>query len=460
MFNKKPGDPKLSEGNLREFPDEYAALEAEYILPERPESAKAAATAPVPAEDDAPAQEPPAEPAPIAEAAETQAPAPEAEAEPETEAVTEPEAEAVTEPETEPEQEPAQVEAPEPKKPAEPEKTAQTEKPAEPEKPTEPEISPSEDAEEEKAERSHKHKKKDNELLKKQQRKKLKKENRRKTRFITPLIMLGVVLLIVGLCLFNILYCDSNFEVNFYHVESTHVSSDIRLVVLSDVHLKEYGEGNSKLLDAVSALHPDLIISAGDMVTYGEDDYESMLTLCEGLADIAPFYGVMGNHEDEKVYLEGDDELRDRFADTGMIPLINKCERLRVKNNEIEIVGVSGDKDGFDNYGGARAMESLDRSRTALRICVAHVPTLFDERLDEYKFDIGIAGHTHGGVVRLPVVGGLYSAEEGFLPDYDGGMYTLDNGAELFVSRGLGNSGSIPRFNNTPELGVIDVRWY
>ena len=71
-----------------------------------------------------------------------------------------------------------------------------------------------------------------------------------------------------------------------------------------------------------------------------------------------------------------------------------------------------------------------------------------------------MAGHTHGGIVRLPALGGLYSAEEGLLPVYDGGQHALDNGAELIVSRGLGHSGRVPRIFNLPELVVIDVNRY
>ena len=74
-----------------------------------------------------------------------------------------------------------------------------------------------------------------------------------------------------------------------------------------------------------------------------------------------------------------------------------------------------------------------------------------------YSFDLGLAGHTHGGIVRLPKLGALYSAEEGLFPEYGGGVYTLDNKATLIVSRGLGDSGKWPRINNVPELSVIDI---
>ncbi len=295
---------------------------------------------------------------------------------------------------------------------------------------------------------------------KKARKKELKKRKKPRGRFITPLIILGILLGCVGGCLWNIDYCKKNFDINFYHVESVRVSAEIRVVVISDVHLSEYGKNNDDLVEAIEALHPDLIISAGDLVTYGEKNYDSMLSLCERLAGIAPFFGIMGNHEDEKVYLEHDEELREKFKATGMVTLVNKCVDVRIKNNNIELVGVSGGIDEYDQYGGKDTMDNLDASSIAYRICCAHVPTLFTERLESYRFDLGIAGHTHGGIIRLPVVGGLYSAEEGFFPKFDGGLYELKNGATLFVSKGLGNSGKVPRMFNTPELAVIDIKWY
>ena len=75
---------------------------------------------------------------------------------------------------------------------------------------------------------------------------------------------------------------------------------------------------------------------------------------------------------------------------------------------------------------------------------MAHVPTCFTERLDDYSFDLGLAGHTHGGIINLPKLGPLYSDEEGFFPEYARGEYTLSCGATLIVSGGLGDSSSFP----------------
>ena len=101
--------------------------------------------------------------------------------------------------------------------------------------------------------------------------------------------------------------------------------------------------------------------------------------------------------------------------------------------------------------------EFVKTDKSDYRIFVAHVPTYFSNVLTDYKFDLGLAGHVHGGIVRLPKVGGLYSSEEGFLPEYSGGEYTLKNKAKLIVSRGLGDSSDVPRINNIPEISVIDI---
>ena len=190
----------------------------------------------------------------------------------------------------------------------------------------------------------------------KEKKEKKRKKPRRKGWFITPLILLCILIAGIVGCMMNIAYCQSHFEVNFYQVESVRVASPIRIVVLSDVHLSEFGQDNDDLVHAAKSLHPDLIISAGDMVSYGKSEYGSMLTLSRRLSEIAPFYGVMGNHEDEKTFLEHDETMREKFAAAGMKLLINTCEKLKIKNTDIELVGVSGGKDEYDQYGGKKTM--------------------------------------------------------------------------------------------------------
>ena len=104
-------------------------------------------------------------------------------------------------------------------------------------------------------------------------------------------------------------------------------------------------------------------------------------------------------------------------------------------------------------------MEEMDFDPKAYCIVMAHIPILFDSQLSDYDFDLGVAGHTHGGIVNIPYFGGLISDEEGLFPTYYAGRYTLKRQQTLLISRGLGDSRPIPRVNNMPELMVIDINW-
>ncbi len=147
----------------------------------------------------------------------------------------------------------------------------------------------------------------------------------------------------------------------------------------------------------------------------------------------------------------------EKFTAAGVTVLRNQEARYTIHDNVISILGVEGSPADFSNYGASTFMDSVEpQTDYDLRICLARVPTYFPEHLENYSFELGLAGHTHGGIVRLPKIGPLYTAE-GFLPDYAGGSYTLANNATLIVSRGLGNSSRAPRINNVPEFSVIDI---
>ena len=280
--------------------------------------------------------------------------------------------------------------------------------------------------------------------------------------------VLGLLLLL--LCLAAVLagavflywgYTKTHYEISFYQETSKKVSRNIRLAVISDIHNREYGEGNETLISDTRALKPDLILFAGDMVIKSEDNYEPMLKLVSAMADIAPCYGIMGNHEDERIYLKSDKKLPEKFEKAGMKVLRNRMETVQIGADKIQLLGISSTTAyGFEEYGARKFMDGADIDPNAYSIVMAHVPMLFDSQISAYRFDLGIAGHTHGGLVDIPGLGGLYSDEEGFFPKYYKGKQLLSNGASLIISRGLGDSRQIPRINNMPELLIIDINWY
>ena len=291
------------------------------------------------------------------------------------------------------------------------------------------------------------------------------KEKRRRGFGKALLRVLGFLLLLAFVCsavvfLFA-LYYRTHYTIRFYQETSDKVTRNLRIAVVSDLHNREYGEHNGALLSDLRALKPDLILFPGDMVIREEDDDRPVLALISECASIAPCCGVLGNHESERIYFKDDGGLPERFENAGLKLLRNACAEILVGETVVQLFGVEGTAYGFEEYGGREFMEKTERDPGAYSIVMAHIPILFDTQLSEYDFDLGIAGHVHGGIVRLPFLGGLYSHEEGFFPKYTAGQYALKKGQSLILSAGMGDSKTFPpRINNAPELVVIDVSPY
>ena len=278
-------------------------------------------------------------------------------------------------------------------------------------------------------------------------------------RFFCILLIAAIVCGMIGTV--YTLYYRTHYKISFYQESSKKVSSNLRIVVISDIHNREYGERNEALLSDLRTLKPDLILFPGDMVIREQDDYQPMLDLFSGAAVIAPCYGVLGNHESERIYYQNDKDLPEKFENAGLKLLRNAREEIHIGRNTVQLFGVEGTAYGFEQYGGREFMEETDWDPNAYLIVMAHIPILFETQLSEYDFDLGVAGHVHGGIVKLPFIGGLYSHEEGFFPKFTAGKYTLSKHQSLIISAGLGDSKVFPpRINNTPELVVIDINRY
>ena len=278
-------------------------------------------------------------------------------------------------------------------------------------------------------------------------------------RRVIPLCVLTVILalaVVVGVS-YNkkIGIFSEKLQTTFFHLYSEKITNTqtIRLVVLSDLHNAEFGEDNSELIEKVQKLSPDLILLAGDMVDKNSDNTEIVLSLCAQLKEIAPVYYGLGNHEGTMMYVNGNRIDSDLRAE-GIKVLINDSENVTVKGTTLSIGSVATSLADFDEYS-APFVEQFEQKDT-LKILIAHFPDLFYEKLADVNVDLAVAGHYHGGQIQLPLVGGVYSVDNGLFPQYCNGMFSLTNG-HLFVTRGLGNSHRSPRINNRPEIAVIDI---
>jgi predicted MPP superfamily phosphohydrolase len=295
-------------------------------------------------------------------------------------------------------------------------------------------------------------------------------KNKRKHRGLKIFFGIIAVLLIAAVATVGVneFIINKDFTVSFYQITSDKVSNNIRIVELADLHASEYGENNSRLIAKIKALKPDIIVYAGDMMNEDETDHSVLFDLSDSLSTIAPIYACYGNNElDYQLFT--DKTFKDQLELHNVKLLSNEAMDVEVGNTVLQFIAISDNVKQFDvsTNNAKRFLNNLEPTDNC-RICLTHYPELFNEKLVNRNIDIAFCGHAHGGQIRVPYFGGLYSTGEGFLPKFTEGVVKVEGGTQVVVSRGLGNSNEatpiksikIPRINNQPELVVVDLSWY
>lgn len=226
-------------------------------------------------------------------------------------------------------------------------------------------------------------------------------------------------------------------------------------VQLTDLHGAVFGENNQALIDAVREQAPDYIFLTGDLLDqYRQTPHSYAVDLGRAMADIAPTYFVTGNHEWALPDIRG---LKRALEEVGVTVLTNESVVLERNGDRIVLAGID-DPNGFAGQKTPEevAQEVRDAYGDPFWLLLAHRNNYFESEYSRLGADLVISGHGHGGLIRLPFTDGLFSVERTLFPSYTAGFYSVD-GADLFVSRGLGNSGSTFRLFNRPELAVLTL---
>ena len=293
----------------------------------------------------------------------------------------------------------------------------------------------------------------------------MEKKQRKKLRWGKILLtVLAVLILLNGA---ELLYSNYSVTVSRYTVSSEKVTGSFRIVFLSDLHGREFGKNNQRLLSKIRAEHPDVICMVGDIINSDADEAEisSMCRFIHDASEIAPVYFSLGNHETSYIKENGR-EIVDRITTAGAVGLDNSYLDLTVNGSDVRLGGYSGcyriphlDTSEIEEQelllAFAEDFEDTDRFKLLLN----HIPIIWldwDYR-NKFPVDLVLSGHYHGGVVRIPSIEqGLYAPYVGKFPPYTKGKFEGEK-ATCILTTGLAGSYGFPRFFNPPEIVVVDI---
>lgn len=230
-----------------------------------------------------------------------------------------------------------------------------------------------------------------------------------------------------------------------------------KIILLTDLHGAEFGPGQRTLATAVRRENPDAIVFAGDLIDSNHDGLAAGLAMLAAMADIAPTYLVWGNHD----YIAGVPELRAAIAAEAIAvtDLDDAWSTLELPGGTLIFAGLA--RSWRSGVTGLPALASAARAvhgDNPPLIAVIHSPgpVPVGDAVSAGA-DLVLAGHTHGGQIRLPLLGAVWSPVDGFFSRTAYGLRQLDSGY-LFTSRGLGTSVWPVRFMCPPEVVVLTLQ--
>lgn len=284
-------------------------------------------------------------------------------------------------------------------------------------------------------------------------------------------IIIGVFIVLLCALVIRIHYEITHFDVVTYTVYTNKIQHSSRMVFLTDLHDCSYGENNQKLVQAIENANPDMVLIAGDLFTAKggkKIQTEVAIDLLAQLSKKYPIYYTNGNHETrakEKVDLYGDayQDYLNKLKQKKIKYIALNDEKIALDMNGITIAGIELEEEYYkktfrrtklpEGYL-EKKLGKLDSKQ--FNILIAHNPSYFDSYA-EYGADLVLAGHNHGGIICLPIFGGVISTQYRLFDKYDKGIFFQKN-SEMILSAGLGSHTLNIRLWNMPQLIVIDLK--
>ena len=281
-------------------------------------------------------------------------------------------------------------------------------------------------------------------------------------------VLMVITCIVMFIATISLIISYFKIDVTNYTVESKKIPKEFdgfKILQLSDLHNYSYGKNNEKLLNLINENKPDIITITGDMVNTNSKNYNNFYNLATVLAKSYTTYYIMGNHE---LKLSGQAQLEMIFKlnSLGINVLNNKETQITKGNDYISLYGLHQPvltyKNNFKNdttynFTLTEMQQKLSFADSdKFNILLAHSPFEF-ETFSAWGANLVLSGHVHGGLIRLPLIGGILSPERALFPKYSAGEYNMGD-SKMIVSRGLGNGTINLRIFNNPEICVITLK--
>lgn len=284
---------------------------------------------------------------------------------------------------------------------------------------------------------------------------------RRKRMYTIVIVLLLLLVVLLRIYIDNEIPKVSNVEIKSPKLPEAF--DGYKIVQLSDLHSKSFGNNNEMLIDMIDKESPNIIVMTGDMVTANEKDFTVFYSLVKELTKKYRVYYVYGNHEGE-LSSKLKSEITAFLKENGVIVLDNDYISIEKNNEKINLYGLCYTQKYYSYKGGKKhiitenyiknKLGTIDKNK--YNILLTHNPLFFDA-YSGYGFDLTLSGHVHGGLIRLPFIGGILSPERKFFPQYSAGVYEKGN-SKLVVSRGLSRGTKGFRFFNRPDVVSITLK--
>lgn len=276
-------------------------------------------------------------------------------------------------------------------------------------------------------------------------------------------ILITIIVLLLIFVIFRSMYENTHYEIERKTIYDSRIKNEIKVLFFADLHNNVYGKSNDKLLKDIEEFSPDIILIAGDLfVSKIKGKNQEAKNILKELIQKYKVIYTFGNHEsklrNKEKYMYPIDCL-DEFADVDNLFLLNNDTiNININSNELRILGYEADLKFYKKKKIVRptikdiedALGKPVTDKNKIGFLLAHNPDFFDV-YSKMSVDYIFSGHNHGGIVRLPFLGGIISTSYKLFPKYYGGEYKMNN-TKMFVTRGLGSHTIRFRLFNKPEI--------